>query len=81
MAKAVNIQYRRLDRNGIPWPGSLKNEIVRAMRTQRAGRVIGNTVALRKFDLDQDGRLTLLNRITDDAHWDQPFFGGAACLL
>lgn len=76
MAKQATVQYRQLNREGFPAIGTLKQTIVDTMNSQRQGRLIGEFVGNRRFDLDQDGRITLLNRITERAHWDQPFFAG-----
>ncbi|HEY5723118.1 MAG TPA: hypothetical protein VIT45_12425 [Allosphingosinicella sp.] len=76
MAKSSVVQYRRLNRDNFPNPGSLKNLLVDSMRSQRGGRLVGEFVGNRRYDLDQDGRLTLLNKITERPHWDEPFFTG-----
>lgn len=76
MAKQSTVQYRQLNRDGLPDIGSLKAAIVNTMQSDRGGRLVGEFVGNRRFDLDQDGRITLLNRITERAHWDQPFFAG-----
>lgn len=76
MSKQAMVQYRHLKRDGFPVGGSLKALLVESMRSQRGGKLIGEYVGNRRFDLDQDGRLTLLNRITEQAHWDEPFFAG-----
>ena len=76
MAKQAMVQYRHLKRDGFPVEASLKAVLVESMRSQRGGRLVGEYVGNRRFDLDQDGRITLLNRITEQAHWDEPFFAG-----
>lgn len=76
MPKTATVQYRRLKRDGLPWDNTLKSEIVTTMQALRNGRRIGETIANRQFDLDQDRRITLLNKISEEEHWDQPFFGG-----
>lgn len=76
MAKQALVQYRYLNRDGFPAAESLKELLVDCMRSQRGGRLIGGFIGNRRFDLDQDGRITLLNRITEQAHWDEPFFAG-----
>lgn len=76
MAKQVTVQYRQLKREEFPIEDSLKAILIDSMRSQHGGRLTGEYVGNRRFDLDQDGRLTLLNRITEQAHWDQPFFAG-----
>lgn len=76
MAKQALVQYRQLKRDGFPVEESLKSLLISSMRSQRGGRLIGEYVGNRRFDLDQDGRLTLLNRITEMGHWDEPFFAG-----
>lgn len=76
MAKQAVVQYRRLNREKYPREDALKEALVEALRTQRAGKLVGEYVGNRRFDLDQDGRLTLLNKITEAPHWDEPFFSG-----
>jgi hypothetical protein len=76
VAKQSTVQYRRLNREGVPALAPLKNALINAMLSQRGGRLVGEHVGNRRFDLDQDGRLTLLNRITERAHWESPFFAG-----
>ena len=76
MAKQAVVQYRRLNREKYPREDVLKEALVEALRTPRAGKLVGEYVGNRRFDLDQDGRLTLLNKITEAAHWDEPFFSG-----
>lgn len=50
--------------------------MVRAMRVARDAGRIGDNARYRIIDLDQDGSYTILNKITDPASWDGPFFGG-----
>jgi hypothetical protein len=76
MAKQALVQYRHLKRDNFPVADSLKALIIDSLRSQRGGRLVGNFVGNRRFDLDQDGRITLLNRITEQEHWDEPFFAG-----
>lgn len=76
MAKQALVQYRHLKREDFPVAADLKALIVESMRSQRSGRLVGSYVGNRRFDLDQDGRITLLNRITEQAHWGEPFFAG-----
>lgn len=76
MARQSTVQYRRLNRDEIPHLDPLKQAVVSAMLSQRGGRLVGEFIGNRRFDLDQDGRLTLLNRITERNHWGQPFFSG-----
>lgn len=76
MPKQSTVQYRHLKRDGFPYGGPLKEAVIESMRSERGGRLVGEFVGNRRFDLDQDGRLTLLNRITERAHWDQPLFAG-----
>jgi hypothetical protein len=76
VAKQSTIQYRRLKHEDFPDIGELKEILVAAMLAQRTGRLVGEFIGNRKFDLDQDGRITLLNHITERAHWDTPFFSG-----
>ena len=75
-AKQSTVQYRRLKREDFPVEDELKSLLVNCMTSQRHGKLVGEYVGNRKFDLDQDGKLTLLNRITEREHWDQPFFAG-----
>lgn len=76
MAKQTVVQYRRLKREGFPHDDGLKDVLIESLRTERAGKLVGEYVGNRRFDLDQDGRLTLLNKITERTHWDEPFFSG-----
>ena len=76
MAKQAVVQYRRLNREKYPREDALKQALIEALRSERAGKLVGEYVGNRRFDLDQDGRLTLLNKITEAAHWDEPFFSG-----
>lgn len=75
-SKQATIQYRQLNRENLPVEGSLKDIAVASMRTERGQRLVGEYVGNRRFDLDQDGRLTLLNHITEQPHWDEPLFAG-----
>ena len=76
MAKQSTVQYRRLNRDSLPALSELKTALVESMPSQKGGRLVGEHVGNRRFDLDQDGRLTLLNKISLREHWDQPFFAG-----
>jgi hypothetical protein len=75
-SKQATVQYRRLNRDNLPNPDELKDILVASMRTQRGRRLVGEYVGNRRFDLDQDGRLTLLNHISEQEHWDEPLFAG-----
>jgi hypothetical protein len=75
-SKQATIQYRQFNRDNVPKADALKNILVSSMRTQRGQKLVGEYVGNRRFDLDQDGRLTLLNHITERQHWDEPPFAG-----
>lgn len=76
MAKLSTVQYRRLNKDELGHLASLKQALIDSMLYQRSGKLVGEFVGNRRFDLDQDGRITLLNKITSREHWDQPFFSG-----
>lgn len=76
MARNATVQYRRLNREGFPRPETLKDLVIEALSLNHNGRIVGELVTKRRFDLDQDGRLTLLNKITERPFWPEPFFSG-----
>jgi hypothetical protein len=55
----------------------LKSLIVEALlRSQADGRSLSQSAKLRKIDLDQDGSVVILNKISDPSSWVGPVFAG-----
>lgn len=71
----VTIQYRQLNPAGMP-ERTLKQMIVNAMRSERAGSQVGANARARIIDIDQDGSYVILNKITEPSHWDRAVFTG-----
>jgi hypothetical protein len=70
------VQYRYLKTEGLPDGLVLKPTIVERLRMDAGGQTVGSSAAKRIVDLDQDGSVVILNRITEPSHWDAQIFGG-----
>jgi hypothetical protein len=65
VTRKATVQYRQLTRNLADLGSlSLKDALSNALRHSRAGFVIGDRATARIADLDQDGRQTLINKMT-----------------
>lgn len=75
MAK-FSIQYRQLKTDGMGTDPNLKSMLVKAMRENIQDAQVGLSAKARIIDLDQDESFVILNKITDQAHWDGQIFCG-----
>ncbi|MGK2908428.1 MAG: hypothetical protein ACSLE1_01270 [Sphingobium sp.] len=72
MAKKSTIQYRQLKTSDL-WEGvELKNMLVDVLRRQGWT----DNAKHRKIDLDQDGSIVILNKVSLPDTWDGPVFAG-----
>ncbi|MCW3784531.1 hypothetical protein [Defluviimonas salinarum] len=75
MPKAVTVQYRHLKTKDLQDGADLKSMVVEALRRQGAGgKALVESARLRKIDLDQDGSIVILNKLSDPGSWDGPLF-------
>lgn len=75
MAK-YTVQYRHLKTEDLQDDLVLKNSIIEFLRTDNGEGLIGESARRRIDDLDQDGSVVILNKITDPGQWDGAIFGG-----
>src|SRR3989338_2883380 len=77
MSKTSSVQYRHLKTENLGTKSDLKSLIVEALlRSQADGRSLSQSAKLRKIDLDQDGSVVILNKISDPSSWVGPVFAG-----
>lgn len=72
MAKKFTIQYRQLKTAGLFDGVNLQAVLVDVLRR----RHWDDNAKLRIIDIDQDQSFVILNKISDPASWDGPFFAG-----
>jgi hypothetical protein len=70
------VQYRLLKTEDLPANSVLKNMIVQQLRELHQGKETGLSAKSRIVDIDQDGSVVILNKVTDPAAWDEKIFGG-----
>jgi hypothetical protein len=70
------VQYRMLKTEGLPAGTVLKPMIIDYLRSEVGGQQVGSSARRRIVDLDQDGSVVILNKITSEASWDGRVFGG-----
>lgn len=76
--KQVTVQYRYLKTEGLWDDIHLKDMVVDILRRTPSGRDgnYGEQVRHRIIDLDSDGGVVLLNKMSEPAHWDTQVFCG-----
>ena len=77
-SRKVSVQYRYVNIDRLREGFHLKNMVVDVLsRAQRGtGASLASLARLRTKDLDQDGSVVLLNKISDASTWSGPFFCG-----
>lgn len=77
MSKTISVQYRKLKTENLGTTSDLKLLVVEALqRVQADGQRLSQSARLRKVDLDQDGSVVILNKISDPSSCDGPVFAG-----
>ena len=77
--KVSTIQYRYLKTDKLGKAFDLKAVLVDVLgraSDHAEGVKLGSQARLRRISLDQEGDVTLLNKITPEKNWHQPFFCG-----